>query len=543
MLLRWKSAPLRSQLVAIMTALMLVALTATGAGTLTLLHSYLQGQVDDKLKAAVESVRQQNSFSQLQEQNPNIPTDYSLMLFSPGLPPYPFGGDKESRPDISNISAAEARVRQQQPYQVNGTDGHNWRVVALSVVDSDGRSAVVVIGLPLAPVDSVMEHAVLVVVGVGLLTLVLAFLIATWSISRSFRPLARVEKTAAAIAAGDLSRRVEIENPSTEVGRLGSSLNAMLAHIETAFAARMASEERMRRFAADASHELRTPLVTIRGFSELYRHGALATPEDVATAMGRIESEAKRMGTMVEDLLLLARIDEQRPLARKPVDLLLLAHDAVVDTQASDRSRIIALSGLDGGPATAAPVLGDEAKLRQVVGNLVGNALRYTPEGSPIELAVGVRTSEDGRRHSVIEVRDHGPGVPEEEAARIFERFYRADTSRTRETGGSGLGLAIVAAIVGSHSGTVQVTKTDGGGATLVVSLPYLDDAFADEAMADDDLQVDETSGEGMAGEGKPDGARGGTAGAAGNDGHAGDARHAGAGAGEAAQPRTGHFP
>ncbi|MET4094936.1 HAMP domain-containing sensor histidine kinase [Arthrobacter sp. UYCu712] len=491
MLHRWKSASLRSQLVAIMTALMLVALTATGAGTLTLLHSYLQGQVDDKLKAAVDSVRQEKSFSQLQDQNPSIPTDYSLVLFSPGLPPYPFGGDKESRPDISNISAAEARVRQQMPYQVRGTGGRNWRVVALSVVDNNDRTSVVVIGLPLAPVDSVMEHAVLVVVGVGLLTLVLAFLIATWSISRSFRPLARVEKTAAAIAAGDLSRRVEIENPNTEVGRLGSSLNAMLAHIETAFAARMASEARMRRFAADASHELRTPLVTIRGFSELYRHGALATPEDVATAMGRIESEAKRMGTMVEDLLLLARIDEQRPLQQKPADLLLLAHDAVVDTQASDRGRAISLAGLDGGPAAPAPVLGDESKLRQVVSNLVGNALRYTPEGTPIELAVGVRTSPDGAQQSVIEVRDHGPGVPEEEAARVFERFYRADTSRTRETGGSGLGLAIVAAIVGSHSGTVRVEKTDGGGATLVVSLPFLDEAVADEPVAHD-IEADE---------------------------------------------------
>jgi two-component system OmpR family sensor kinase len=505
LLQRWKSAPLRSQLVAIMTALMLVALTATGAGTLTLLHSYLQGQVDDKLKAAVDSVRQQKSFSQLQEQNPNIPTDYSLMLFSPGLPAYPFGGDKQSRPDISNISAAEARVRQQAPYQVSGTDGHNWRVVALSVVDSNNRTSVVVIGLPLAPVDSVMEHAVLVVVGVGLLTLVLAFLIATWSISRSFRPLARVEKTAAAIAAGDLSRRVEIENPNTEVGRLGSSLNAMLAHIETAFAARMASEERMRRFAADASHELRTPLVTIRGFSELYRHGALSTPEDVATAMGRIESEAKRMGTMVEDLLLLARIDEQRPLQRKPVDLLLLAHDAVVDTQASDRGRTISLTGLDGGPATAAPALGDEAKLRQVVGNLVGNALRYTPEGTPIELAVGVRTAEDGTRRSVMEVRDHGPGVPDEEAARIFERFYRADTSRTRETGGSGLGLAIVAAIVGSHSGSVQVRKTDGGGATLVVSLPYLDEAVTEDARAEDSRAEDSRVGDRRASTGPGD--------------------------------------
>ena len=170
---------------------------------------------------------------------------------------------------------------------------------------------------------------------------------------------------------------------------------------------------------------------------------------------------------------------QQRPLQQKPVDLQLIAHDAVVDTQASDRSRAISLTGLDGGPAGPAPVLGDEAKLRQVVGNLVGNALRYTPEGSPIELAVGVRGTGGGER-SVIEVRDHGPGISEEDAAKVFERFYRADTSRTRETGGSGLGLAIVAAIVGSHGGTVRVEKTDGGGATLVVSLPRRDDAPRD---------------------------------------------------------------
>ncbi|WP_186372217.1 HAMP domain-containing sensor histidine kinase [Arthrobacter sp. KBS0702] len=494
MLHRWRAASLRSQLVAIMMALMLVALTATGAGTLALLHSYLQGQVDDKLKAAVETARQQQSFSQLQDQNPNVPTDYSLMLFSPGQPAYVFGGSKGSRPSIGSISPEDARSRGEAPFQVRGTDGRNWRVVAVNVLDGNQRAAVVVIGLPLYPVDSVMEHAALVVVGVGLLTLVLAFFIATWTVTRSFRPLARVEKTAAAIAAGDLSRRVEVENPDTEVGRLSRSLNAMLAHIESAFASRMASEARMRRFAADASHELRTPLVTIRGFSELYRHGALATPEDVATAMGRIESEAKRMGAMVEDLLLLARIDEQRPLQQKPADLLLLAHDAVVDTQASDRSRVISLRGLDGGSGAPAPVLGDEAKLRQVIGNLVGNALRYTPEGTPIELAVGVRTDADGARRSVIEVRDHGPGVPEDEAARIFERFYRADTSRTRETGGSGLGLAIVAAIVGSHSGTVRVQPTEGGGATLVVSLPYLDEVEATEA-AEAAVEAGESAG------------------------------------------------
>ncbi|QOT21615.1 cell wall metabolism sensor histidine kinase WalK [Paenarthrobacter sp. YJN-D] len=476
MLQRWKSASLRSQLVAIIMCLLLLALAATGAGTLTLVKSYLQGQVDDKLKAAVALAQDRQSFDRLTEPNSAVPadtavpTDYSLTLYVPDLAPYPFGGSQSDRPAISNITPLEAKQRANAPFQVKGTAGTNWRVVAVGVV-ANGQNGVVIIGLPLTPVDKVMEHAVLVVVGVGLLTLVLAFFIATWTVARSFRPLAKVEKTAAAIAAGDLSRRVEVDNPHTEVGRLGGSLNAMLAHIEASFAARAASEGRMRRFAADASHELRTPLVTIRGFSELYRHGALSTEEDVAMAMGRIESEAKRMGSMVEDLLLLARLDEQRPLQLKPVDLQLLAHDAMVDTKASSGDRTITLTGLDGDSPSAAPVQGDEAKLRQVIGNLVGNALRYTPEGSPIELAVGVSTTPAGKM-SVIEIRDHGSGIPESETNKIFERFYRADTSRTRETGGSGLGLAIVAAIVGSHGGSVQVKETDGGGATLVVSLP-----------------------------------------------------------------------
>ncbi|MDR6559725.1 two-component system OmpR family sensor kinase [Arthrobacter pascens] len=461
---------------AIIMALMLVALAVTGAGTLTLLRTYLEGQVDDKLQAAVQSAERQRSFNQLIAPNPVVPTDYTVTVYYPGSVASNLDG-KPDRPDIDSISLDEARQRGLKPYQVRGSDGKNWRVVAVSVVDSDQERAVVVVGLPLSPVDEVLRHATLVVVGVGLLAMILASFIASWTVTRSFRPLARVEKTAAAIAAGDLSRRVAVENPATEVGRLGRSLNAMLAHIEAAFAARMASEDRMRRFAADASHELRTPLVTIRGYSELYRHGALQSDEDISSAMGRIESEAKRMGSMVEDLLLLARLDEQRPLQQKPVDLQLLAHDAVVDTQASDRDRSITLLGLDGGNAVPAPVLGDEAKLRQVVGNLVGNALRYTPEGTPIELAVGVRTGEDGERRAVLEVRDHGPGIPDSEAPKIFERFYRSDTSRTRDTGGSGLGLAIVAAIVGSHGGSVRVNATEGGGATLVVSLPLRDES------------------------------------------------------------------
>jgi two-component system, OmpR family, sensor kinase len=482
---RWKSANLRSQLVAIMMALLLVALAVTGAGTLTLLRTYLEGQVDDKLGAAVDSIQEQRSFSQLIVPNPVVPTDYSVVVYYPGAQGRRLGGTENHRPAIDTISVEEARDRGLEPYQVRGKDGANWRVVAVSIVDSNQQRSVLVIGLPLSSVDEVLRHATLVVVGAGLLALILAFFIANWTVTRSFRPLARVEKTAAAIAAGDLSRRVDVENPTTEVGRLGRSLNAMLAHIEAAFAARMASEDRMRRFAADASHELRTPLVTIRGYSELYRHGALQSSEDVANAMGRIESEAKRMGSMVEDLLLLARLDEQRPLQRKPIDLQLLAHDAVVDTQASARTRAITLTGLHGGSAGPAPVLGDEAKLRQVIGNLVGNALRYTPEGTPIEIAVG--------------------GISDTEATKVFERFYRADTSRTRDTGGSGLGLAIVAAIIGSHGGSVRVEGTDGGGATLMVSLPLREDSPGEDSIAADSIG---TFSDSMAGDGAAVGKR-----------------------------------
>jgi two-component system OmpR family sensor kinase len=353
---------------------------------------------------------------------------------------------------------------------VNSID---WRYTAIPVrIVASNTPAAIVIALPLTDVEDAIQHTLTLTAVVGIVTLVLVFVIATWTVTRAFRPLRRVETTAAAIAAGDLSQRVDEEAPGTELGRLSTSLNAMLSHIEVAFQARMASEDRMRRFISDASHELRTPLVTIRGFSELYRHGALANQDDVSTAMGRIESEAKRMGTMVEDLLTLARLDEQRPLTLKPIDLLPIGHDAVVDVRATAPDRAVRIVGLDGDAPAPAPTLGDEARIRQVVGNLVGNALQYTPKGSPLEVAVGTRTSGE-HTSAVLELRDHGPGIDAKDAAKIFERFYRADSSRTRDTGGTGLGLAIVAAIIGSHNGTVRHQDTPGGGSTFVIEMPY----------------------------------------------------------------------
>lgn len=480
MLTRWKTASLRTQLVAIMMVLLTAAIVFTSAGTLTQLHAFLVAQVDDKLVAASDYAQQnQNIDLLLTTPNPELPTDYVLVLYTSGAPPrtYPVPDPNAVRPDVGAITPDQAQQMQSQHLirQANGTDhDSDWRYIAIPVrIASTGERAAMLIALPLTNVDEAMNHTLLLEIGVGVLTLTLVFFVASWTVTRAFRPLRRVEKTAAAIAAGDLSQRVDEEAPGTELGRLSSSLNAMLAHIERAFQDRMDSERRMRRFVSDASHELRTPLVTIRGFSELYRHGALSNPDDVGMAMGRIESEAKRMGTMVEDLLTLARLDEQRPVLLRPVDLLPIGHDAVVDVQASAPDRPVRLVGLhDGHAPSAAPALGEEGRLRQVVGNLVGNALRYTPAGSPLEIAVGT-SYDDGQPVSVLEVRDHGPGISEKDAPKIFERFYRADTSRTRETGGTGLGLAIVAAIVGAHGGSVRHRPTPGGGATFVIALPY----------------------------------------------------------------------
>jgi two-component system OmpR family sensor kinase len=306
------------------------------------------------------------------------------------------------------------------------------------------------------------------------------------AIRRAFLPLREVEDTAAAIAAGDLSRRVREWPRNTEVGRLTASLNGMLAQIEQAFRHREASQARTRRFAADASHELRTPLASIRGFAELYRQGAVPAG-DVPRTMRRIEDEAARMGGLVEDLLLLARLDEQRPGRSEPVDLAVLAGDAVHDVRGLDPTRRVQLAGLDAysGPAPAL-VIGDEDRLRQVVGNLMANAVRHTPAGTAIEVAVGVSAQPPsptgpargpspagGVPRAVIEVRDHGPGLTPEQAERVFERFYRIDASRVRGSGGgSGLGLSIVAAVVAAHGGTVEARTTPGGGATFRVEIP-----------------------------------------------------------------------
>jgi two-component system OmpR family sensor kinase len=267
---------------------------------------------------------------------------------------------------------------------------------------------------------------------------------------------------AAHIAAGDLTRRVEPATPQTEIGRLGLALNGMLSQIEAAFAESAASNARLRRVIADASHELRTPLTSIRGYAEMLRRGAAESPADSESARRRIEQESIRMTGLVDDLLVLARLDQGRPLAKEEVDLRAIANDAVADARVVAPQRDISISA--NGPVV---VTGDDTRLRQVMGNLMRNALVHTPQQTPIEVAVAT----DGGLGR-MSVADHGPGLTEGEVSRIFEPFYRADPSRSRDSGGAGLGLSIVSAVVTAHGGRVKVRQTDGGGATFEVELP-----------------------------------------------------------------------
>ncbi len=352
-------------------------------------------------------------------------------------------GDSATKPDLPNeLPLDEAQTI--GDYRVLAVDdpGGGMTVAAISMDATDEALEwlLVVEGIVIVGVLALVGGFALVVVRVGLL------------------PLDRMGHTAAAIAGGDLSHRVEPTDPRTEVGRLGIALNRMLDRLEDAFAAREASQERLRRFIADASHELRTPLVSIRGYAELYRMGAARSDEDVAKSMRRIEDEAARMGVLVEDLLTLARLDEVRAAPHGPVDLATLARDAVDDARVTAPGREISLD------AEPARVTGDADQLRQVLANLLRNALVHTPAGTPIEVTV-----DDSVR---LEVRDHGRGLPTDDSDALFERFWRAEGGRERGKGGAGLGLAIVAGIVDAHAGTVSAVNHPGGGASFEVRLP-----------------------------------------------------------------------
>jgi two-component system OmpR family sensor kinase len=402
------------------------------------------------------------------------------------------------------VSPNEARERGGEPFTASASRGDgSWRSIALAVRQSDEDVGTILISTSLDEVDATVHRLSTINLLVGGLVLGGLALAGYSMVRTALRPLTRIEHTAAAIAGGDLSRRVPDDDPGTEVGRLGLALNTMLEQIETAFRAQAASEttartseQKMRRFVADASHELRTPLTSIRGFAELHRQGAVTDPAEVSRLLGRIEDEAKRMGLLVDDLLLLARLDQQRPFQRTPVDLLAVAADAVEAARATAPDREIVLdttvlpdgsgaaadggdddegngggSGEGDGETAPLVVAGDEPRLRQVVANLLDNALSYSPAGTPITMAVGT-AERDGHALACMEVRDRGAGLSAEQAQRVFERFYRTDKARSRAHGGTGLGLSIVAAITAAHGGNVEVDTAPGDGATFRVLLP-----------------------------------------------------------------------
>lgn len=482
--------PLRVKLIAAMLGLVALGLGVTGfAGTAVLRQSLLDrvdGQLDMTSRAALaraDSTAPTGAASA--PAGPNVPTGapppgslapessfFTEVTDTAGtgapdlvVPP----GKTQTAPKLPGLDTATAQRLAGKPFTVAAQGaGHDWRVLVQPLPDGSGA---VTVGVSLDDVDTTVSTLQTIDLEVGLSVLALLGVLGFLAVRSSLRRLVEVERTAEAIAAGDLGRRVPNADDRTEVGRLAGALNEMLAQIETAFAQRQASEaearaaaDRMRRFVADASHELRTPLTSIRGFAELHRMGAVPDRAAEDRVMSRIESEAKRMGLLVEDLLLLARLDQQRPLDRKPVDLSLLAADAVHDASTVAPSHHTRLELPEAGPAPV--VLGDEARLRQVLANLVGNAYSHTPPGTSVTVRVAVTCD-----CAVLEVADDGPGMGAEDAARVFERFYRTDRSRARASGGTGLGLSIVASLVAAHGGTVSVSTSPDGGACFTVGL------------------------------------------------------------------------
>ncbi|WP_043496838.1 sensor histidine kinase [Georgenia sp. SUBG003] len=479
---RWRAVSLSARLVAIITTLLLVGLTAAALVTVTVLRANLVGQVDRQLEASAHDLAQR-TVDQLTGSRPLsdtsvLPSEYYVRVQVTGVGVEelmsPRTAEEVGRPRLGDVDLGKLSAADAEPVSVpgdGGEEGHvRWRATTMPLRAPGGSQALgaVTVALPMVGVDETLARtsklitlSALVIVGGGGL--------AAWvAVRRSLAPLREIEATAGAIADGDLSRRVPALPATTEVGSVARSLNVMLAQIEESFAARTASEQRMRRFVSDASHELRTPLSTIRGYGELYRMGGVP-PERLPQAMGRIESEATRMGNLVEDLLQLARLDEGRPLVLSDVDLTTVARDSAADLHAQAPDRMVTVVPLDGGGRPGPVVVrADRDRISQVVANLVGNVLQHTPVGTPVEIGVG--TLEPG--WAQLEVRDHGPGIAAEDARRVFERFYRVDPSRTRSSGGSGLGLAIVASIVGAHGGAVRVVPTPGGGTTVQVALP-----------------------------------------------------------------------
>ncbi|GAA1439351.1 sensor histidine kinase [Leifsonia poae] len=561
---RWNAISLRTKITGVTVLMLTLGLLVTGIGTMAMLKPVLLNQLDAQLGAASQPNNLNAYLGSSTSDSDKIASDGSSSNYFAAL--YDADGKlvrsnwsnipESRRPAIpEKLSLATGKSWSQQgAANLPSNDGHTlYRALTQTVtlVSPAGSLGTAIVATSTGQIDTVMASFLAIFLGFGVIVVIVGAGLTRMLVTTTFAPLRAVEETAASIADGDFSQRLGGATPNTEVGRLNRSLNTMLNRIDRAFNDRAKTIEQMRRFVGDASHELRTPLVSVRGYAELYRMGALQTPEDVAQAMDRIEKEAIRMGVLVEDLLELARLDETKPLDLHPVDLVPIARDAAMDAMAGSPGRVVTVltpdavlsprvpldePGLDtvpmavpdaGKPTNAtgpiafagatlarfrgrrprrastgatmqvdtaeqvllpqapaaepAIVMAEENKIRQVVTNLMGNALRFTANDSPIEIVVQVNHQTD---RAILEVRDHGEGIPPQIREKIFQRFWRADTSRTRETGGSGLGLAIVSSIIAAHNGTVEVVETEGGGATFRISLPLAESPSSPQPLA-----------------------------------------------------------
>ncbi|MBT2498121.1 HAMP domain-containing histidine kinase [Agromyces sp. ISL-38] len=586
---RWNRISLRTKITGVTVLMLTLGLLVSGIGTAAMLRSYVEEQMSSKLTALASG-----DLMEYFDDNGGSKPDLGSLRLKPADDVFvavysPSGAYRQNNWEERDESTwpqfprtlTQAKVTQLNPsgYTVlqlrDVQNAPTFRAVtALMIADEHGSLAPVIIAISSKETEQLLAVYLTIFLGFGFGVVLIGALLTRMLVTSTFGPLREVERTAAAIADGDFSQRLGGAMPNTEVGRLTRSLNTMLNRIDRAFRDRARTIDQMRRFVGDASHELRTPLVSVRGYAELYRMGALQSGDEVAQAMDRIEKEAIRMGGLVEDLLALARLDEAKPLELGEVDLVPLARDAALDARAANPARTITViapeetGGTDAagepapdlevevelepddgrtltGPisfagatlarlrgrrpradahstataprrsgsstkaaaaasaaskktatATApapvtqsvavpvrhAIVLAEENKIRQVITNLMANAIRFTSDDSPLEIRISI---DDSAERAMVEVIDHGEGIPLQIREKIFQRFWRADTSRTRETGGSGLGLAIVSSIVAAHNGVVDVVETPGGGATFRVSLPLASSASAPQRIVE----------------------------------------------------------
>ncbi|GAA1506714.1 HAMP domain-containing sensor histidine kinase [Agromyces terreus] len=581
---RWNRISLRTKITGVTVLMLTLGLLVSGIGTAAMLRSYVEDQMAAKL-ASIASGTLDRYF--IDESSGDGSSDADTRKFSESDQVFVAVYDEETNtleatnwdgrapenlPHVpatltrGEVNALNSKGSGYTTFQLEDANGDKTfrGVAALMVADSHGNLTPIIIAISSKDTESLIAVYLTIFLGFGVGVVLVGALLTRMLVTTTFTPLREVEATAAAIADGDFSQRLGGATPNTEVGRLNRSLNTMLNRIDRAFRDRARTIDQMRRFVGDASHELRTPLVSVRGYAELYRMGALQTPDDVAQAMDRIEKEAIRMGGLVEDLLALARLDEAKPLELAEVDLVPLARDAALDAMAAHPTRTVTVITPDdvraadaaGAPLGSLPssadhtarrpstgaiaaagatlarlrgrrprtepngagarrggstgtqpagamaeasapdqapegaqtpptgpqavVLAEENKIRQVITNLMGNAVRFTAPDSPIDIRVSADASTE---RAMIEIVDHGEGIPPQIREKIFQRFWRADTSRTRETGGSGLGLAIVSSIVAAHNGSVDVVETPGGGATFRVQLPLANSAAAPQSV------------------------------------------------------------